>query len=246
MHPVLGGTRNPFNGFDPVIPLKMLGQRPSRAVPLDAADGVRGRRLRAARATARDTTIVGSSSGRLSPRRSRSCSCIRSGGSGTALLVLERFLTSLFPLFLIGVAELRRRLWCADLRGPGLCVAWSLMLAFVHDVGYDGITAGDGVGGRGRDRQTHGELEHKVKLRADRPLELPVGAHARQRSGARERPLSARRPRAQQEANDSSTEVGSPRACGYPVRLGRRRRTPSTSRPQPVLLPRGSRRPPTS
>ena len=70
-------------------------------------------------------------------------------------------------MFLIGVAELRRRFGAPIYGVLVLCVAWSLMLAFVHNIGYDGITAGDGVGRTLTvTRQTHNQLEHKLKLRA--------------------------------------------------------------------------------
>jgi hypothetical protein len=79
----------------------------------------------------------------------------------------SRFLTALFPVFLIGVAELRRRFGAPVYALLVLCVAWSLMLAFVHNVGYDGITAEDGVGRTWTvTRQTHDQLARKVKNRA--------------------------------------------------------------------------------
>jgi hypothetical protein len=57
----------------------------------------------------------------------------------------ERFLTSLFPLFLIGVAELRRRFGLLAYPLLVVCAAWSLAVAFVHDIGYDGVSQTDGV-----------------------------------------------------------------------------------------------------
>lgn len=57
----------------------------------------------------------------------------------------QRFLTALFPLFLLGTAELVRR-W----RGPALtvlslCAVFSLGLAFTFFIGYKGASAKDGV-----------------------------------------------------------------------------------------------------
>jgi hypothetical protein len=58
----------------------------------------------------------------------------------------QRFLTSLFPVFLIGVAELVRR-WGAIVYAPlAVCVAWAVGAAFVHTIGYDGISERDGIG----------------------------------------------------------------------------------------------------
>jgi len=54
-----------------------------------------------------------------------------------------RFLTALFPLFLIGIADLRLRVGARIYPLLCACAAWSLLLAFVHLVGYDGINAGD-------------------------------------------------------------------------------------------------------
>jgi len=52
-----------------------------------------------------------------------------------------RFLTALFPFFLIGVGGLRY--WVARVYPIlAICVAWSMLLASVHVVGYDGIDAG--------------------------------------------------------------------------------------------------------
>jgi hypothetical protein len=58
----------------------------------------------------------------------------------------QRFLTALFPIFLIGVAELVRR-WPVVVY-PLLVVtaAWALALALVHHTGYDAVSERDGVG----------------------------------------------------------------------------------------------------
>lgn len=57
----------------------------------------------------------------------------------------QRFLTALFPIYLIGVAELLRR--ARNVVFPLLvgCVLFSVAIAFVHDVGYDGISERDGL-----------------------------------------------------------------------------------------------------
>jgi len=57
----------------------------------------------------------------------------------------QRFLTGLFPLYLIGVAELVRRARSAVYPALALAVAFSVTIAFVHDIGYDGISERDSV-----------------------------------------------------------------------------------------------------
>jgi len=68
----------------------------------------------------------------------------------------QRFLTDLFPLFVIGVAELLRR--APRVFAPLLvaCVLWTGFLAVHHFYGYDGASEADGVG-RIVDYATHGE-----------------------------------------------------------------------------------------
>ncbi|MBA2460856.1 MAG: glycosyltransferase family 39 protein, partial [Actinobacteria bacterium] len=58
----------------------------------------------------------------------------------------QRFLTALFPLYLIGVAELVRRARLVVYPILVATVAFALMGAFVHDVGYDGVSERDGIG----------------------------------------------------------------------------------------------------
>ena len=57
----------------------------------------------------------------------------------------QRFLTALFPLFVIGIAELlaRTRMLVAPLLI--VCVAWTWFLAFHHFYGYNFVSEGDGV-----------------------------------------------------------------------------------------------------
>jgi len=57
----------------------------------------------------------------------------------------QRFLTGLFPLYLIGVAELVRRARRAVYPALALAVGFALAVAFVHDIGYDGISERDSV-----------------------------------------------------------------------------------------------------
>jgi hypothetical protein len=58
----------------------------------------------------------------------------------------QRFLTDLFPLFVIGIAELLRR--APKVFAPLLvaCVLWTGFLAVHHFYGYDGVSQADGVG----------------------------------------------------------------------------------------------------
>ncbi len=58
----------------------------------------------------------------------------------------QRFLSSLFPLYLIGVAELVRRFRLAALAALLACSLFSLYLGFNHFIGYHGISEHDGVG----------------------------------------------------------------------------------------------------
>jgi hypothetical protein len=58
----------------------------------------------------------------------------------------QRFLTDLFPLFVIGIAELLRR--APKVFAPLLvaCILWTGFLAVHHFYGYDGVSQADGVG----------------------------------------------------------------------------------------------------
>ena len=57
----------------------------------------------------------------------------------------QRFLTGLFPLYLIGVAELVRRARSAVYPALGLAVVFAVAAAFVHDIGYDGVSERDSL-----------------------------------------------------------------------------------------------------
>jgi hypothetical protein len=147
-HPVVAATTsNPFNGLDPLIPLKMLFSihrglflwTPLTALAvvgfvllvygLRDDDGPRTFLLTLA-AAALALLLVHSIWGQWD------------GGFAFS----QRFLTGLFPLFLIGIAELRRRFGWFVYPALLVCVAWSLAVAFVHDIGYDGVSEHDGIG----------------------------------------------------------------------------------------------------
>ncbi|MFN2469294.1 MAG: glycosyltransferase family 39 protein [Gaiellaceae bacterium] len=57
----------------------------------------------------------------------------------------QRFLASLFPVYLLGVAELVRRWRSAAAGVLALCAAFSLYLGFNHFFGYEGISERDGI-----------------------------------------------------------------------------------------------------
>ncbi len=58
----------------------------------------------------------------------------------------QRFLSSLFPVYLIGVAELVRRFRWWAVAPLFACALFSLYLGFNHFIGYHGISEHDGVG----------------------------------------------------------------------------------------------------
>ena len=169
---VVASTTNPLNGFDPLIPFKMLFSLHRGLflwTPLTAF-GVVGVLLLLHR------TAPG-------PRRAFLWTLI---AASTALLVIHtiwgewdggnafstRFLTALFPLFLIGVAELWNRLGYAVAPVLVLCVAWSLAIAFTHDIGYDRASGLDGL----RRITTVMRLEHDNLLKkADRRADARWG-----------------------------------------------------------------------
>jgi hypothetical protein len=57
----------------------------------------------------------------------------------------QRFLSALFPFFLLGTAELVRRRRGVALTALSACAAFSLVIALTFFIGYKGITAKDGV-----------------------------------------------------------------------------------------------------
>lgn len=58
----------------------------------------------------------------------------------------QRFLTGLFPFFLLGTAELVRRWRGVAVAALALCCAFSLYVGFNHSIGYEGISERDGLG----------------------------------------------------------------------------------------------------
>jgi hypothetical protein len=57
----------------------------------------------------------------------------------------QRFLASLFPIFLLGTAELIRRWRAASVAALSLCAVFAVFVAFNHFYGYRGITEKDGL-----------------------------------------------------------------------------------------------------
>ena len=143
LHPALASTSNPLNGFDPLIPFKMLVSNHRGLfvwTPLTAF-AVIGfllllRRVREPRTFL--WTLLAASIALL---------LIHTvwGQWDGGFSFSTRFLTGLFPLFVIGIAELQRRLgiWLVPILV--VCIAWSLGLAFVHKIGYDGASEKDGA-----------------------------------------------------------------------------------------------------
>jgi hypothetical protein len=141
-HPIIAGTTNPLNGFDPTIPLKMLfSDRRGLFVwtPLTAF-AVIGfiLLLRAARNDARRPFLLTLMAASVALLVGHVPWAEWDGGWSFS----SRFLTALFPFFLVGVAGLRRYWGARVYPILAICVAWSMLLASVHVVGYDGLNAG--------------------------------------------------------------------------------------------------------
>jgi hypothetical protein len=164
--PLVADTTNPFNGFDPLIPFKMLFSDHRGMfvwTPLTAF-GVIGFILLLRRAKRDDRgpflwTLLAASAALVAAHS------FWAEWDG-AFSFSTRFLTALFPLVLVGVAELRHRFGWAVYPILSICVAWSLLLAFIHIIGYDGITAGDSATRMVRVyADTRSNMEHKLKVR---------------------------------------------------------------------------------
>jgi hypothetical protein len=165
-HPVVGGVANPLNGFNPLIPLKMLFSihrglfvwTPLTAIAVVGfvlllrreRDPIRRRLLRTLGAASLCLLLAHVIWGQWD------------GGFAFS----QRFLTGLFPLYAIGIAELVRRVGALLYIPLALCVVWALMLAFVHVIGYQGISQADGA-----DQSVHalahnfGVMHHRWNLR---------------------------------------------------------------------------------
>jgi hypothetical protein len=139
----LASTTNPLNGFDALIPLKMLftdhrGMFVWTPLTLFGVVGyvlaLRHERDRARRQFL--WTLLAASVALLIGHMAWA-------EWDGAYSYSSRFLTAEFPLVLVGVAELRRRIGIGIFVPLAACIAWSFVLMFVHVVGYDGITAGD-------------------------------------------------------------------------------------------------------
>jgi hypothetical protein len=142
-HSVVASTSNPLNGFDPTTPFKMLFSNHRGLfvwTPLTAL-AVVGFALALRRPVEHERrrflwTMLAASAALLAAHSIW-------GFWDGAFAFSTRFLTGLFPFFLIGIAELRRRFSWYPYPLLVLCCAWSLFLAFIHIVGYDGINPRD-------------------------------------------------------------------------------------------------------
>src|SRR5438477_3052995 len=166
---LVGDTRNPLNGFDPLIPLKMLFSlhrglflwTPLTAFAVIGFVFVLRRRWDDTRRVFLWTLGLAA----LALLGIHSVWGAWDGGFAFS----TRFLTALFPLFAIGVAELRRRVGTRLYVLLVPCVAWALVIAFSHNIGYDNVSARDGVNRvaqaayAGRDT-----LRHRIDSRAVR------------------------------------------------------------------------------
>ncbi len=166
-HPIIGSASSPLNGFDPLIPFKMLFSEHRGLflwTPLTAL-AVIGFVLFLRREQDPDHraflwTLAAASVALLFVHTIW-------GQWDGGFAFSQRFLTSLFPLFLIGVAELRRSYGRFVYPALVLCVLWSIAVALVHDVGYNGVSERDGLVRIATVMRTDSDnLRHKVDRRA--------------------------------------------------------------------------------
>lgn len=164
---VVGNTSNPLNGFDPLTPLKMLFSDHRGLfvwTPLTAL-AVIGYVLLLRRPPddGRRVFLWTLLSGAVLLVAAHSIWGFWDG----AFSFSTRFLTALFPFFLIGAAELRRRAGRGVYLLFAVCVAWSMLLALVHVVGYDNVGAGDGALKTVRVYyHEQGNINHKIRRKA--------------------------------------------------------------------------------
>jgi hypothetical protein len=139
----VASTSNPLNGFDPLVPFKMLFSDHRGLfvwTPLTVFGAVGyGLLLRREQDPARRRFLWTLLAAAFALLVAHSPWAEWDG----AYSFSTRFLTALFPLFLIGIAELVRRFGSIAYVPLALCIAWSFMLMLVHVVGYDNITARD-------------------------------------------------------------------------------------------------------
>jgi hypothetical protein len=166
-HPVLAGTTNPLNGFDPTVPFKLLFSdhrglfvwSPVTAFAVIGFVLLLHRKQNDSRQPFLWTLCAASAALVVGH--------VTWAEWDGAFSFSTRFLTALFPFFLVGVAELVRRWGAAAYSVLAVCVTWSLLLAFIHLVGYDGISAGESATDMTRVyARTPLAFQHKVDKRA--------------------------------------------------------------------------------
>ena len=161
---VVASTSNPLNGFDALNPLRMLFSEHRGLftwTPLTALACVgfalAWHRARATRVHAGFLTTI------LAAALALLATHMIWGQWDGGLAFSQRFLTGLFPIYLIGVAELVRRWGAIVYVALAVCVAWAVAAAFVHNVGYDRISENDGIGRIAEVARTDPQnMSHKV------------------------------------------------------------------------------------
>jgi hypothetical protein len=166
-HSVIADNSNPLNGFDPATPFKMLFSNHRGLfvwTPLTAV-AVIGFALVLRRPYDHERkrflwTLLAAAAALLAAHSIW-------GFWDGAFSFSTRFLTGLFPFFLVGIAELCRRFSWRVYPLLAICVAWSLVLAFIHVIGYDGINPGDTPSKMVKVyARTRSDIDHKVWIKA--------------------------------------------------------------------------------
>jgi hypothetical protein len=169
-HGIIGaaGTSNPLNGFDPLIPLKMLFSFHRGLfiwTPLTFAMTI-GFGLAVYRL--RKTSFFGPLATLAVAALALLLAHIVWGDWDGGFSFSSRFLTGLFPLFLIGMAELVRRQAAVAYAIAVAGAAFAVTIGFVHELGYDGISASDGINAHLRALDDNrGNYRHKIRVAAD-------------------------------------------------------------------------------